>query len=233
MGKYVVGRQNFVDRQLVDKFLSKNFRRHDTLSTQQFVDKHFVENFLSTRHFVDTVVGRQAFRRQNISSTRHFVDTTVRRHLHVQVEELLRVLNFSEFQLSNFYKSWGWGWRRKSQSLNIQSKGEGEGFKAWAYYLEGEGEGENLLLELTNSALVEYSVDKMFCRQNVLSTKCPVDEVSCRRSVRSTKICRQNVVPTKCSVDEMLFYKILSTKCFDKNFVDEMLFDKSVIRRKT
>jgi hypothetical protein len=58
-GKYVVGRQNFVDRQLVDKFLSKNFRRHDTLSTQQFVDNHFVENFLSTRHFVDTVVGRQ------------------------------------------------------------------------------------------------------------------------------------------------------------------------------
>jgi hypothetical protein len=31
----------------------------------------------------------------------------------------------------------------------------------------------------------------------------------------------------------MLFYKLLSTKCFDEDFVDEMLFDKSVIRQKT
>jgi len=32
-GKYVVGRQIFVDRRLVDRLLSKNFRRHDTSST--------------------------------------------------------------------------------------------------------------------------------------------------------------------------------------------------------
>jgi hypothetical protein len=31
-GKYVVGRQIFVDRHLVDRLLSKNFRRHDTSS---------------------------------------------------------------------------------------------------------------------------------------------------------------------------------------------------------
>ncbi len=31
----------------------------------------------------------------------------------------------------------------------------------------------------------------------------------------------------------MLVDESLSTKCFDKNVVDEMLFDKSVIRRKT
>jgi hypothetical protein len=37
-GKYVVGRQIFVDRHLVDRLLSKNFRRHDTSSTQHFVD---------------------------------------------------------------------------------------------------------------------------------------------------------------------------------------------------
>ena len=54
-----------------------------------------------------------------------------------------------------------------------------------------------------------------------------------RRNVQSTKC-----MSTKCSVDEvfvdeMLFYKVLSTKCFDENFVDEMLFDKNVIRRKT
>ncbi len=66
-GKYVVGRQNFVDRHLADRLLSKNFRRHDTLSTQHFVDKHFVEIFSSTRHFVD----------------KHFVDTTLRRNFFV------------------------------------------------------------------------------------------------------------------------------------------------------
>ena len=90
-GKYVVGRQNFVDRQLVDKFLSKTFCRHSTSSTQHFVDEHFVENFSSTKHFVDTALGRHstsstehfvdtALRRQNTSSTQHFVDTALRRH---------------------------------------------------------------------------------------------------------------------------------------------------------
>jgi hypothetical protein len=62
----------------------------------------------------------------------------------------------------------------------------------------------------------------MLCRQNVLSTKCSVDEMLVDKNLS-----------TKCSVDEMLVAKSLSTKCFDKNFVDEMLFDKSVIRRKT
>jgi hypothetical protein len=74
-GKYVVGRQIFVERHLVDRLLSKNFRRHDTSSTQHFVDKHFVEIFSSTQHFVDTTL-----RRHDTSSTRHFVDTTLRRH---------------------------------------------------------------------------------------------------------------------------------------------------------
>jgi Arc/MetJ family transcription regulator len=78
-GKYVVGRQIFVDRHLVDRLLSKYFRRHDTSSTQHFVDKHFVEIFSSTRHFVDTTFRRQTFRRHDTSSTRHFVDTTFRR----------------------------------------------------------------------------------------------------------------------------------------------------------
>jgi hypothetical protein len=65
--KYVVGRQNYVDRHLVDRLLSKKFRRHDTSSTQHFVDKHFVEIFSSTRHFLD----------------KHFVDTTLRRNFFV------------------------------------------------------------------------------------------------------------------------------------------------------
>jgi hypothetical protein len=41
-GKYVVGLKKFVDRQMVDKFLSKNFRRHSTSSTRYFVEKYFV-----------------------------------------------------------------------------------------------------------------------------------------------------------------------------------------------
>ncbi len=79
-GKYVVGRQIFVDRHLVDRLLSKNFRRHDTSSIQHFVDKHFVEIFSSTRHFVDTTLRRQTFRRHNTSSN-FFC-----RHKHAEVE---------------------------------------------------------------------------------------------------------------------------------------------------
>ena len=51
--------------------------------------KIFVEKFSSTRHFVDTALRRQAFRRNifvdtalrrhDTSSTQHFVDTTLRR----------------------------------------------------------------------------------------------------------------------------------------------------------
>ncbi len=64
----------------------------------------------------------------------------------------------------------------------------------------------------------------MLCRQKFVdknwSTKCPVDEVFCRRSILSTK----------CSVDEVFCQRnVLSTKCS----VDEMLFDEIVIRRKT
>ncbi len=73
--KYVVGLKKFVERQMVDKLLSKNFRRHSTSSTKHFVEKYFVEKFSSTKHFVDT-----AFRRHGTSSTRHFVDTALRRH---------------------------------------------------------------------------------------------------------------------------------------------------------
>ncbi len=78
--------------------------------------------------------------------------------------------------------------------------------KFYARLFEGEGVGENLLVELTSSILVEYSVDKMSCRRNVASTKYAVDDV--------------------------FLDKKFSIKCFDKNFVDEMFFDKSVIRRK-
>ncbi len=69
IGKYVVGLKKFVDRQMVDKFLSKNFRRHSTSSTKHFVEKYFVEKFSSTKHFVDT-----ALRRHSVSSTCHFID---------------------------------------------------------------------------------------------------------------------------------------------------------------
>ncbi len=103
-GKYVVGRQIFVDRYLVDRLLSTNFRRHDTSSTQHFVDKHFVEIFWSTRHFVDTT-----FRRHDTSS-KYFC-----RHKHAEVEELLRVLNFFKFQTI--------------QLLNLRSEGEGDNYK--------------------------------------------------------------------------------------------------------
>jgi hypothetical protein len=81
-GKYVVGRQNFVDRQLVDKFLSKIFCRQSTSSTQHFVEEHFVDRTLrrqiisSTEYFVDST-----FRRQSISLTGHFVDSTFRRQI--------------------------------------------------------------------------------------------------------------------------------------------------------
>jgi hypothetical protein len=54
-GKYVVGRQNFVGRQLVEK----------VLSTQHFVDTTLRrQSISSTGHFVDRI-----FRRQHISST--------------------------------------------------------------------------------------------------------------------------------------------------------------------
>ena len=108
-GKYVVGRQIFVDRHLVDRLLSKNFRRHDTSSTQLFVDKHFVEIFSSTRHFVDTTFRRQTFRRRDTSS-KYFC-----RHKNAEVEELLRVLNFFKFQTI--------------QLLNLRSEGEGDNYK--------------------------------------------------------------------------------------------------------
>jgi hypothetical protein len=64
-GNCTIGRKNFVERQLVEKFLS----------THHFVEEYFVEKFSSTKHFVD-----RAFRRQHISSTAHFIDTTFRRH---------------------------------------------------------------------------------------------------------------------------------------------------------
>ena len=80
-GKYVVGLKKFVERQMVDKFLSKNFRRHSTSSTKHFVEKYFVEKFSSTKHFVDT-----ALRRHNISSTQHFVDIAFRRQITSSIE---------------------------------------------------------------------------------------------------------------------------------------------------
>jgi hypothetical protein len=36
-GKYVVRLKKFVERQMVDKFLSKNFRRHSTSSTDHLI----------------------------------------------------------------------------------------------------------------------------------------------------------------------------------------------------
>ncbi len=63
-GKYVVGLKKFVERQMVEKFLSKNFRRHSTSSTKHFVEKYFVD---------------KTFRRHGTSSTQHFVDTALRR----------------------------------------------------------------------------------------------------------------------------------------------------------
>ncbi len=68
-GKYVVGLKKFVERQMVEKFLSKNFRRHSTSSTKHFVEKYFVDKI-----FVD-----KTFRRHGISSTQHFVDRSLHR----------------------------------------------------------------------------------------------------------------------------------------------------------
>ncbi len=219
VGKYVVGRQIFVDRHLVDRLLSKNFRRHDTSST----------SILSTQHFVDTTFRRQTFRRQTFR--RH--DTSSKffcRHKHAEVEELLRVLNFFNFQTI--------------QLLNLGSEGEGDNYKttsdkvrvkAKIFKLDHTKWGWG---RKSGARINDFYTTKIFCRRNALSTKCPVDKMSCRRNVLSTKclstkICRRNILSTKCSVDEMLVDESLSTKCFDKNFVDEMLFDKSVIRRKT
>jgi hypothetical protein len=51
-GKYVVGRQIFVDRHLVDRLLSKNFRRHDTSSKYFCRYKHAeVEELLRFLNF--------------------------------------------------------------------------------------------------------------------------------------------------------------------------------------
>jgi hypothetical protein len=157
IGKYVVGRQIFVDRRLVDRLLSKNFRRHDT----------------SSKFFC--------------------------RHKHAEVEELLRVLNFFKFQTI--------------QLLYLGSEGERDNYKttsdkvrvkAKIFKLDHTKWGWG---RKSGARINDFYTTKIFCRQNVLSTKC--------------------------SVNEMLIDESLSTKCFDKNFVDEMLFDKSVIRRKT
>ena len=53
-----------------------------------------------------------------------------------------------------------------------------------------------------------------FCRQNVMSTKCPVDKMFCRR----------NVLSTKCSVDKAFSRRsVLSTKCLSSMWcVDKM-----------
>jgi hypothetical protein len=93
-----------VNMLLVDRLLSKNFRRHDTSST----------SILS-----------KFFRRHDISSIRHFVDATFRRHhtsskffcrrRHAEVEELLRILSFFKFQTI--------------QLLNVGSEGEGDNYK--------------------------------------------------------------------------------------------------------
>jgi hypothetical protein len=66
-GKYVVGRQIFVDRAL---------RRHNT-SSKSISSKNFRrQNISSTGHFVD-----RTLRRQDISSTEHFVDITFCRQI--------------------------------------------------------------------------------------------------------------------------------------------------------
>jgi hypothetical protein len=38
-GKYVIGLKKFVQRQMVEKFLSKNFRRHSSSSTRHLLDR--------------------------------------------------------------------------------------------------------------------------------------------------------------------------------------------------
>ncbi len=88
-GKYVVGRQFFVDRHLFDRLLSKNFRR-----------QAFCRNF-----FVDTTFRRHNTSSTNISSTRHFVEfflstQTCRSRIVVKSFKLFEISNYSAF------KSW-------------------------------------------------------------------------------------------------------------------------------
>ncbi len=86
------------------------------------------------------------------------------------------------------------------------------------------------MLKLTTFTLLKYSVDKnlstKICRRNVLSTKCTVDEMFCRRNACRQKFvdemyCRRNVLSTKCLSTKVcrqnVSTKILSTKCFSTN----------------
>jgi hypothetical protein len=133
-----------------------------------------VDKFLSTQHFVDTTFRLQTFRRHDTSS-KFFC-----RHKHAEVEELLRVLNFFKFQTI--------------QLLYLGSEGEGDNYK-------------------TTSDKVRLKA-KIFKLDH---TKWGWGRKSGARinDFHTTKIfCRQNIMSTKCSVDEMLVDKNLSTKCF-------------------
>ena len=77
--------------------------------------------------------------------------------------------------------------------------------------------------------LIAQYMDRTFCWRYALSTKCIVDEVSCRRNAYrrsvvstkclSTKFFRQNILSTNCFVDEMLFYKKTFYKTFSTKWI--------------
>jgi hypothetical protein len=75
-------------------------------------------------------------------------------------------------------------------------------------------------------------VDEMLCRRNAVSTKCCVDEVLCRRNAVSTKCCVDEVLCRRKFLDEILFDEVscrrsaVSAKIFRQKFVDHLPVDE-------
>ena len=183
----------FVEKHFVDKIFV------ETVGRDIFVDRHFVDRTFRRQDISSTNFCRHAFRRQNISSTEHFVDNIFRRpNILVKWISLIEAQDFRphpHFVWSSL-KIFAFTLTLCDVTLWLSPSPSPPTFKSWVVWNSKKFKTPD------NS-----STSTCVCRQSAvstkrLSTKCYVDEVSCRRKnfdkmLVDEVLCRQNVVSTK------------------------------------